>query len=41
MFTQEEVAQRIKNEVFPRFLGYFEALLKDNDSKGYFVGNSV
>lgn len=36
-----ELVQKMKTELFPRFLDYFEALLKDNGDQGFFVGNSV
>ena len=31
----------MKDETFPRYLGYFEALLADNGGTGFFVGDSV
>ena len=38
---QAEIVQKLKDETFPRYLGYFEALLADNSSTGFFVGDSV
>ncbi|KAL8596712.1 hypothetical protein ACOMHN_045637 [Nucella lapillus] len=36
-----ESVKKMTDEVFPRYLAYFEAMLKENGDKGYFVGPSV
>lgn len=36
-----EVVRQLSEVLIPRYLGYFEALLKENGDRGYFVGNSV
>ncbi|KAK7102161.1 glutathione S-transferase-like [Littorina saxatilis] len=36
-----ELEKKLATEDLPKFLGLFEKLLKDNGSKGFFVGNSV
>lgn len=37
---KEEILKEVKSETGPRFLGYFEKLLKENGT-GYFVGDSI
>lgn len=41
MYLQAKKAMILKDETFPKFLGYFESLLIDNGSTGFFVGNTV
>nr|KAG5697493.1 hypothetical protein BaRGS_029384 [Batillaria attramentaria] len=36
-----EAQQKLKDELFPKFLGFFESLLNQNGGNGFFVGNSV
>nr|KAG5697494.1 hypothetical protein BaRGS_029385 [Batillaria attramentaria] len=33
--------QNLKDEVFPKYLGFCESLLKQNGGSGFFVGNSL
>ncbi|XP_076448336.1 glutathione S-transferase 3-like [Babylonia areolata] len=36
-----QMLQKLKDIIFPRYLGYFEALLAENGNHGFFVGHSV
>lgn len=36
-----ELGKKLAEEDVPRYLGYFERLLKDNGSRGFFIGNSM
>ncbi|XP_076447570.1 glutathione S-transferase 3-like [Babylonia areolata] len=38
---KDELSKKLVEELFPRYLGYFEALLAENGDKGLFVGSSV
>ncbi|KAL3861386.1 hypothetical protein ACJMK2_007421 [Sinanodonta woodiana] len=37
---KKELEQKLQDEVFPKFIGFFEKLLKDNGGQ-YFVGSSL
>ena len=39
---QNEILSKLRSEIFPKFIGILEKLLRENSSNsGYFVGESV
>ncbi|KAK7102216.1 glutathione S-transferase-like isoform X1 [Littorina saxatilis] len=36
-----ELSHKLRDELFPRYFGYFEELLVDNGATGFFAGNSL
>ena len=41
-FFQNEILSKLRSEIFPKFIGILEKLLRENSSSsGFFVGESV
>ena len=40
-FKQAEEMKKVTEETIPKFVGIFEKLLKENGSKGQFIGSAV